>query len=203
MRKKKVKLYFASNNEHKKAEMERLIKTVDLILPGEMGLNFNPVENGNSFFENALIKAKSLYSMVKAPVLADDSGLVLDYYTDLLGIHTSRFGKDMNEKITSKEQCLLLLDKMKAVENRAAHFVCNLILYMGPDRFYSIQETVNGNIAQNMKGTDGFGYDPIFIVEKTGKTASELKPEEKDLFSHRGKAARKLLKLIDEEIYGN
>lgn len=194
-----MKLYFASNNNHKKSEMERLLKGNEIILPKELGLEFDPEETGSTFLENALIKAKTLYSLVKAPVLADDSGLIVEALPSLLGVKTARFGYDVFGHISSREQYTYLLKLLEGEENRKAHFVCSLVLYLGDDQFYVIQEKVDGSIAQTASGIDGFGYDPVFLVENTGKTAAELKPEEKDLYSHRGKACRKLLYLINED----
>ncbi len=193
-----MKIYFASGNDHKKEEMKRLLKGFDIVLPKEMGYEFDPDEIGNSFLDNALIKAKALYELVKAPVLADDSGLVVDARPDIMGVHTSRYGYDKFGKISSKEQYTLLLKEMEGETNRKGRFVCALVLYLSPSRFYVIQETVEGSIATEAKGCDGFGYDPIFLVEETNKSAAELSGEEKDLYSHRGKACRAMLKLLKE-----
>lgn len=191
-------IYFASGNDHKKEEMKRLLEGYDIILPKEMGYTFDPEENGKTFLDNALIKAKALYSIVKAPVLADDSGLIVDARPDIMGVHTSRYGYDRYGKISSKEQYTLLLKEMEGEKERTGRFVCALVLYLSPNRFYVIQETMEGHIATEARGLDGFGYDPIFLVGDTNVTAAELSGEEKDKYSHRGKACRAMLRLIKE-----
>jgi Xanthosine triphosphate pyrophosphatase len=177
--------------------MERLLNNVSFALPKDENIDFDPVEDGSSFLENAMIKAKALYEIVHEPVLADDSGLVLNCRRDILGIHTARFGCE-NGKISSRDQCRLLVDTMKDEKDRGAHFVCALVLYLGPDRFYAVEETAQGSIAPAATGTDGFGYDPVFILAAAGKTAAECTAEEKDLYSHRGKACRIMKKIIGE-----
>ncbi len=191
-------IYFASGNDHKKEEMKRLLNGYDIVLPKEMGYSFDPEETGETFLDNALIKAKALYDLVKAPVLADDSGLIVDARPDIMGVHTSRFGYEKYGKISSKEQYTLLLKEMEGEQNRTGRFVCALVLYLAPNRFYVVQETMEGRIATEPKGLDGFGYDPIFLVGDTDTTAAELTGEEKDVYSHRGKACRTMLRLIKE-----
>ncbi len=189
-----MKLYFASGNLHKKEEMSRLLGGYELILPKEEGVDFTPIEDGKSFIDNAIIKAKTLYDQVKQPVIADDSGLCVEALDGNPGIHTARYGCE-ERQLTSKEQYTLLLKQMEGKQNRRASFVCALVLYINDHRIFIIEEEVKGEIALTPHGLNGFGYDPIFIVEDTGKTASELLPEEKDHYSHRGRAARKM-KLI-------
>ena len=114
-----MKLYFASGNLHKKMEMESLLEgIVGLTLPKDEGIEFDPDENGSSFVENAIIKAKTLYDVVKAPVLSDDSGLCVKALDWGPGIHTARFGDTEEKKLDSREKYMLLLEKMKGVEDR-------------------------------------------------------------------------------------
>ena len=193
-----MKLYFASGNEHKKEEMKRLLGDIELHLPKEDGIDFDPVEDGSSFVENALIKARCLYEKVHRPVIADDSGLVCDGLGGAPGIHTARYGCTDEITLTNKEKYTLLLKNLEGNENRSARFVCALVLMLSPYRTYIIQEAVEGSIAPEPRGLKGFGYDPVFLVEDTGRTAAELLPEEKDAKSHRGRAARKMKKLIEE-----
>lgn len=189
------KLYFASSNKHKKTEMERLLgPSFTLTLPLEEGIAFDPDENGNTFIENALIKAKALYDAVSAPVLADDSGLCVDALSGAPGIHTARFGCE-NGPLTSQEQYTLLLEKMRGKSDRTAHFICAAVLYFSPERIYIVQESVQGQIAETSHGFEGFGYDPIFLVEDLGRTAAELTDTEKDHYSHRGRAIRALCRI--------
>lgn len=189
-------LYFASSNEHKKEEMMRLLDEVTVRLPKEDGIDFNPDENGKSFIENALIKADALYEKVKSPVLADDSGLVVDALGGRPGIHTRRYGDTPERALAQKEKNAMLLSEMEGVKERSARFVCALVLMLSPERKFIIEETAEGFLATEPSGEHGFGYDPIFIMGDTGKSAAELSAHEKDMLSHRGKAVRKMNLLI-------
>ena len=195
------KIYFASGNAHKRDEMQRLILDgVQVVLPKDEGIDFDPVEDGQSFIENALIKARCLYDIVKAPVLADDSGLVVDALDGRPGIHTARYGCSEGHVLTSQEQYTLLLKEMEGVEDRSARFVSACVLMLSGDRIYIVQETVEGSIALSPMGVHGFGYDPVFLVEDTGLTASQLSDEEKDRHSHRGRAMRRIDALLHREM---
>ncbi len=197
-----MKLYFASGNEHKKKEMSRLLGGFSLTLPKEEGIVFDPDENGSTFIENAIIKAKALYSIVKEPVLSDDSGLCVKALSGKPGIHTARYGEEeLKKKLTDKEKYMFLLKNMENVEDRSATFVCAICLYLSPERIYVIQEECKGKIAlEPVNGDGGFGYDPVFFNDEAGKIVSTLKEGEKDLYSHRGKAARIIKLLLDKEL---
>lgn len=193
-----LKIYFASSNDHKKQEMMRLLNGVNITLPKEEAIAFDPVEDGNSFIENALIKAKDLYKKVNAPVLADDSGLVVDALNGRPGIHTSRYGDVDGKKLIQSEKNAKLLGEMEGKENRRARFVCALVLMVSNEKIYIIQETVEGYIAHSIRGEHGFGYDPLFLVEETGRSSAELSDSEKDKYSHRGRAVRKMNLIIEK-----
>lgn len=197
-----MKLYFASGNLHKKMEMESLLGgEINLTLPKEEGIEFDPDENGSTFIENAIIKAKALYDIVKAPVLSDDSGLCVKALDWGPGIHTARFGDTEEKKLNSREKYMLLLEKMEGVEDREAFFTCALCLYLSPTRIYVIQEEAKGKIALSpSQGSEGFGYDPVFFSEAAGKVVADLEKGEKNKYSHRGKAARVMFDLIKKEI---
>ena len=190
-----MKLYFASGNLHKKMEMESLLEgIVGLTLPKDEGIEFDPDENGSSFVENAIIKAKTLYDVVKAPVLSDDSGLCVKALDWGPGIHTARFGDTEEKKLDSREKYMLLLEKMKGVEDREAYFTCALCLYLSPTRIYVIQEEAKGKISlEPSSGKEGFGYDPLFWSTELHKGMGEASMQEKNKISHRGKAIRKLV----------
>ena len=197
-----MKLYFASGNLHKKMEMESLLEgIVGLTLPKDEGIEFDPDENGSSFVENAIIKAKTLYDVVKAPVLSDDSGLCVKALDWGPGIHTARFGDTEEKKLYSREKYMLLLEKMKGVEDREAYFTCALCLYLSPTRIYVIQEEAKGKISlEPSLGKEGFGYDPVFFSDEAGKIVADLEKGEKGKYSHRGKAARVMMELLKKEI---
>lgn len=194
------KIYFASSNAHKKAEMQRLIrKGIEIVLPCDENIAFQADESGDSFIANAIIKAEALYRQVHSPVLADDSGLVVRALDGRPGIHTARYGCTEERKLTSQEQYTLLLEEMRTKEDRSAVFVCACVLMLSAERIFIVQETVEGKIATSPAGVNGFGYDPVFIVADTGKSASELSDDEKDRLSHRGRAMRKINELISME----
>ncbi len=195
-----MKLYFASGNDHKRKEMSRLLGGYELVIPKDEGIDFDPEETGTSYIENAVIKAEALYSIVHAPVLADDSGLSVDALGGGPGIHSARYGEENGKKLSDEGRYRLLLRNMEGIENRKAHFVSALCLILSPDRRYIIQETCDGSIALAPSGTSGFGYDPVFFIDEAGMISAELPGGEKDRYSHRGKAARLMKMLLDKEV---
>ena len=195
-----MKLYFASGNDHKRKEMSRLLGGYELVIPKDEGIDFDPEETGTSYIENAVIKAEALYSIVHAPVLADDSGLSVDALGGGPGIHSARYGEENGKKLSDEGRYRLLLRNMEGIENRKAHFVSALCLILSPDRRYIIQETCDGSIALAPSGTSGFGYDPVFFIDEAGMISAELPEGEKDRYSHRGKAARLMKMILDKEV---
>lgn len=190
-------LYFASGNKHKQEEMQRIFKDHLIKIPMDDGISFDPEETGCDFVSNALIKAKALYDLVKKPVLADDSGICVDALDGLPGIHSARYGQDEGLFLDTKGKNQLLLTRMQNILNRHCKFVCNMVLYLSHDRFFSVQETLEGLLVEKASGSGGFGYDPLVYLPEYKKTVAELLPEEKDACSHRGKAGRTLLKLLE------
>lgn len=214
-----MKIYFASGNLHKKQEMQALFPEFQLVIPSEEGINFDPEETGTSFLENSLIKAQDLWNKVHQPVLADDSGICVDILKGIPGIYSARYGgKDFPQgrqdgtKPSQDEQNQFLIQQTDEVikdlvaqgkalpENpRSCRYVCAMVLYLGPQRFYSAQETMEGSLIQSLdlsRGTGGFGYDPIVILAGTDKTIAQLSSQEKNGLSHRGKAARGLHQIL-------
>lgn len=199
-----MKLYFASGNDHKKKEMMRLLGGIELVLPKEEGIDFDPEENGNTFIENAIIKAEALYEIVKAPVLSDDSGLLVNALNGAPGLYTARYGEEeLGRKLSSKEKYMFLLKNMEGVEDRSAVFTAALCLILSPTRKYIIQENAEGSIAEQPSGTTGFGYDPVFYNNEAGMISAELPEGDKDLYSHRGKAARIVAEILKKEMEVN
>lgn len=196
-----MKLYFASGNDHKKVEMMRLLGGFELVLPKEEGIEFDPEESGSTFIENAIIKAEALYEIVKQPVLSDDSGLMVNALGGKPGIHTARYGEEeLGRKLSSKEKYMYLLENMKGVEDRSAVFTAALCLIISPTRKYIIQENAEGSISEYPSGTTGFGYDPVFYNNEAGMISAELPEGDKDLYSHRGKAARLIADILKKEM---
>jgi len=208
-------IWFASGNIHKKKELADILSGIgdlELKIPSDAGLCFDPEETGNSFLENALIKAAELYNLLEKqslggnfhPVIADDSGICVDALGGRPGIYSARYGvSESGEKITDAEKNAMLLAELGDNPRRSARFVCAMVLYCGPNRFYAAQETLEGELVKNAesaKGRGGFGYDPILFIPELGRTVAELSEEEKNRCSHRGKAGRVIAKILSSKI---
>ena len=191
-----MKIYLASGNVNKKKEVQELLPSHKIVLPKDEGIEFDPEETGSSFFENAMIKAKALYDIVKAPVLADDSGICIDFLKGAPGVHSARYGSVEGEHVSAEAGINKVLAELKGVKDRSARFACCMVFLLDENRFYSVQETCEGHITGAPSGSGGFGYDPIFFVEKFGKTFAELTSEQKNSISHRGMALKAIIKLI-------
>jgi XTP/dITP diphosphohydrolase len=204
-------IWFASGNRHKKAELAALLKGHTLKIPSEEGISFDPDESGESFAENALIKARELYRLVSAfprrepspgkagepspemfrePVIADDSGLCVDALDGRPGVLSARYGDTGTGRLESGERNRLLLDELGDNPRRSARFVCAMVLLFDEDHFFIAQETLEGELIREERGKGGFGYDPILYLPGEGRTVAELGEDEKNRISHRGKAAR-------------
>jgi len=198
-----MNIWFATNNAHKKQELEAIIN-MPLKIPAEEGIKFNPEETGTTFCENALLKAHELKKLLKAKndlVIADDSGLCVDALNGRPGVFSANYGEKNGKKLLSNEKNLLLLEELENEIKRSARFVCTLVLLSDYDRFFIAQETLEGEIVKSIelaRGTGGFGYDPIFLVPEYGRTLAELSAEEKNSISHRGKAGKIITSLLDK-----
>lgn len=193
-------IWLATGNTHKRREFEAILKGHKLRLPSEEGIPFEPEETGETFLENALLKARALYRRVLAPVIADDSGLCVDALGGRPGIFSARYGGGEGKNLDSPERNALLLKELGAGSPRSARFVCAMVLFLQEDRFFAVQETLEGEIIRESRGSGGFGYDPIFYLSERGCTVAELGEEEKNRISHRGKAGRfmeGLLRLLE------
>lgn len=184
----------ASNNAHKHQEFVRLFPGTRILMPRELGIEFDFEETGDTFFENAYGKAMALYHGAKRPVIGDDSGLCVRALGGEPGILSSRYGSGAGGVVLdAPRRNAYLLDRMEGIQDRAAYFVCCLVLLFEESRFVAVQETVHGRIAEGPRGENGFGYDPLFIVPGHEKTIAELPDQVKDSISHRGLAARRIL----------
>lgn len=190
-------LLLASNNAHKHAEFVRLFPDYRILLPADLGLAFEFEENGASFLENSLGKALALHRLAGRPVIADDSGLCVAGLGGEPGIYSSRYGSTPEGGLLgAAERNRYLLWRMQGMTDRRAFFVCCMALVLEPERFATAQETVHGIIADGPRGTNGFGYDPLFLLPGRGLTIAELPDAEKDAVSHRGRAARRILAVL-------
>ncbi|WP_461247467.1 RdgB/HAM1 family non-canonical purine NTP pyrophosphatase [Treponema sp. R6D11] len=189
-----MKIWFATNNAHKKEELEKVLN-VKLFIPSQEGIKFNPDETGRTFSENSLIKARELKKLLGNSgdlVIADDSGLCVNALEGRPGVFSARYGEKDGKKLASGEQNLLLIDELGENQNRSARFVCAMTVLRETENFIIVQETLEGEIVRKsgMKGDGGFGYDPIFWIPSLGRTLAELSMEEKNTLSHRGKAGK-------------
>lgn len=183
-----MKLVLASQNPHKLQEMQAILAkyNVEIVLQSQLGLAIDPEETGTTFEENSELKAGAVMAACGLPSIADDSGLVVDALNGAPGVYSHRFGN----KNSDKERCLYLLEQMKDVPDpaRTARFV-SVITCLFPDgRKLVARGTCEGSILREMRGENGFGYDPLFFVPEKNKTFSELSGEEKNAISHRGSA---------------
>jgi len=199
-----MKIWFATNNVHKKAELEAILG-ISLKIPSDEGLDFDPEETGTAFCENALLKARELKKILKDDglVIADDSGLCVNALGGRPGIFSARYGEEGGRKLSYYEKNLLLLDELKDSAERSAHFVCAMVLLFENDRFFIVQETLEGEIVkgrESLRGEGGFGYDPVFLIPSLGRTLAELSAEEKNSLSHRGKAGKHIAKILKDSI---
>ncbi len=208
-----MKIFVATGNLHKKKELSELFAPNEICIPADIGLDFNPEENGNTFIANSLIKAEALWRITNTPVIADDSGICVDILDGRPGIYSARYAGKNTEagsvKLSQPEKNALLLEEAwgKAAEQGlgadavlTCRFVCAMVLYLGKDRFISVQETVEGQLVKSIDqatGKGGFGYDPIVFLPEFGKTIAELSEEEKNSISHRGKAAAKIRAILE------
>ena len=192
-----MKLYLASGNQHKKREMQELLPNYTICIPADAGIAFNPEETGSSFVENSLLKAKALWQIIHEPVIADDSGLCVDYLDGAPGVYSSRFsGEDGNDEANNRK--LLQLLEGVPYEKRTAHYVAVITLVYPDGQTVTARGECAGHIAESESGHNGFGYDPLFVPEGYDVSFGHIPAEEKNRISHRGKALEILAQKLAE-----
>lgn len=188
-----MEIVFATANPHKLEEINEISKGsgIKFILPPA---GFNPIENGATFEENSLIKAKAANKLSGKMSLADDSGLCVESLNGAPGLYSARYAGTQAEKISK------LLEEMKDKTNRKAKFVCTMTLLDESGNILCVKTgECHGEIAHKAAGCGGFGYDPIFLVEGAcGKTMAEMTEHEKNEISHRGRALRMILEFLSK-----
>lgn len=185
------KIIFATGNEGKMKEVREILGDLgaEVLSLKEAGIKADIVENGKTFEENARIKAKAICEMSGEIVLADDSGLEIDYLNKEPGIYSARYmGEDTSYRIKNAN----LIERLEGVpdEQRTARFVCAIAAAFPDGIVKTVIEAMEGRIGYEEKGENGFGYDPIFYLPEYGCTSAEISMEEKNKISHRGKALR-------------
>lgn len=195
------KIIFATGNQGKMKEIKAVFSDFDgeILSMKEAGIDCSIEENGQTFEENALIKAKAIHEHIDAIVLADDSGLEVDYLGKEPGVHSARYlGEETPYTIKNQK----IMDRLEGVpkEERTARFVCAIAAVLPNGTSYVVRETIEGYIGYEERGENGFGYDPIFMVSEYEKTTAELTMEEKNKISHRGKALKAMRELLRGEM---
>lgn len=194
-------IIFATKNKGKIKEINAILADMDVnvISMEEAGITTDVVEDGTTFEENSMKKAVQIMEISGKITLADDSGLEIDYMDKAPGIYSARF---MGEDTPYAERFRAIFAKLDGVpeEKRAARFVSCIVAAFPDGRRLTSYDTVEGIIGYEVKGENGFGYDPIFYVPEQGKYMAELSPAEKNAISHRGKALRKMKEMLKKEL---
>lgn len=196
-----TRIIFATGNQGKMREIKQIMEDMDVevVSMKEAGIFVDIDENGTTFEENALIKAKAIANVANAIVLADDSGLEIDFLDKAPGVLSARYmGEDTPYEVKNAHILELLKDVQG--EERSARFVCAIAAVFPDGREFTTYATIEGEIAHKSAGENGFGYDPIFFVPEFGKTTAELSSDEKNKISHRGKALTKMKEILQKEI---
>ena len=196
-----MKLILASNNAHKLTEMKAILAPYfdEIVSMGEAGIEHETVEDGKTFMENAVKKAKELAELSGCCAIADDSGLCVDALDGAPGIYSARFsGVHGDDKANNR----LLLEKLAGVTERGAHYTCAIALAWPDGKLLTVEDYLYGEIAHDEKGSNGFGYDPLFILPVLGLRTAQISAEEKNRISHRGKALRKLVEKLEAQNSG-
>jgi len=182
-----MKFVLASQNKHKLIEMDAILSNygVEVVLQSELGVHIDVEETGTTFAENAMLKAKAVMEATGLPAIADDSGVCVDALNGAPGIYSARYG---GEGLDDIARYRLLLENMRGVTNRAAHFTSAIACIFPNGDTLEAEGICPGSIAFVPMGDGGFGYDPVFFLPQLKKTYAQLTPEEKAAVSHRGKA---------------
>ena len=179
----------ASNNNHKFEEISAILAhlPIRLIKPSELGLSLDVAETGQNYYQNALLKAEAFYQASGLPVLSDDSGLEVEALGGEPGLHSHRYSPKPGA--TDQDRCVYLLSKLSGTPKPwLANFHCHAVFYVRPDLVGDSHGMVDGEVIDEFRGSNGFGYDPIFLIPDVQKTTAELGSEQKNQISHRGRA---------------
>ncbi len=199
-----MKIIFATGNAGKMKEIREILgdMNIPVLSMKEVGIDAKPEETGTTFEENAIIKAKATAELVTEPdviVMADDSGLEVDYLNKEPGVYSARYmGEDTPYSIKNQN----IIDRLEGVEDekRTARFVAAIAAVLPGGEVVTTLGTIEGKIGYEERGTNGFGYDPIFYLPDMSKSTAQLPPEEKNKISHRGNALRAMRQKIIEKL---
>lgn len=198
-----MNMIFATGNQGKVREVKMMLEDsnikLDLVTLKEAGIDVDIEENGETFEENAIIKAKTIMEMTGKIAMADDSGLEVDYLDKAPGIYSARFlGEDTPYSVKND----YIINKLKGVEfeKRSARFVCVIAVAFPGGEIVTARGTIEGFITEEQRGENGFGYDPIVYVPEYNMTTGEMDPHLKNSISHRGNALRKMMEILKERV---
>ncbi len=190
-----MKIIIATNNEGKVKEIKAILKDHNVVSQKQEGIHTEPIEDGTTFAENALIKARALKELTDCAVIADDSGIEVDALGGAPGIYSARFaGEDGTPDDCNKK----MLESLKGLpfEKRSARYVCCMALILPDGSEHTFSGTCEGYVIDEMRGTNGFGYDPMFYVPSLNQTFGEADSEVKDKISHRYNALKQVLDFL-------
>ncbi|MDO4519239.1 MAG: XTP/dITP diphosphatase [Eubacteriales bacterium] len=195
------RIIFATGNQGKLREIREILSdmNIEVVSMKEAGIDVEIIEDGKSFRENAIIKAKTICEASKEIALADDSGLEIDYLNKEPGIYSARYmGENTSYHIKNNN----LIERLAGVpdEKRTARFVCEIAAAFPDGTVETVRGVMEGIIGYQETGENGFGYDPIFVLPEYGCTSAELSMEEKNKISHRGKALRAIKEILKEKM---
>ena len=194
-----MKIIIATNNQGKVREFKAMLTPLgyEPVSLKDAGIVAEVVEDGETFEENAHKKARAIYELCGCPVIADDSGLQVDFLDGAPGIYSARYA---GEDATDKERCEKILSELEGVDEgmRSARFMCALYCIIDDEKEFSVTGTLEGFIGTEMRGENGFGYDPIFMVDEE-RSLAEMSAEEKNGISHRAAALKQLTDILRDE----
>ena len=187
----------ATNNQGKVKEIKNILYPHNVMSQSEIGVDIDVEETGETFAQNAFLKARALKGHTDCAIIADDSGLMVDYLNGEPGVYSARYAGDNPTPEQGMDKLLKNLDGVP-FEGRSAHFVTVIALIMPDGTEYSFEGRCDGYITNIKKGENGFGFDPIFYYPPLGKTFAELTDDEKNSVSHRSHAIAKLAQFLDK-----
>ena len=190
-----MKLIIASNNKHKTKEIKAMLgsRFEEILSMREAGIDFETVEDGKTFMENALKKAREIAEITGCASLADDSGICAHALDGAPGIFSARFAGEHNGKGSDDANNQLLLKKLSSKDDRTAHYTCAMALVYPDGREVFAEGYMYGTIINEHRGNHGFGYDPLFVPDGETRTVAEMTDEEKNQISHRANALKNLI----------
>ena len=193
-----MKLIIASNNKHKIREIKQILsgKFEEILSLSEAGVVHETIEDGNTFMENSLKKAREISEITGCAALADDSGICVDALGGAPGIYSARFAGEYKGQESDDKNNELLLEKLCGSHNRSAHYTCAMAVVYPDGSRVTAEGYMFGSIIESPRGNAGFGYDPLFVPEGDTRTVAEMTDEEKNAISHRGKALMALLEKL-------